>query len=218
MTQIALRVVSRVKGKLTSDHNLINAFMMRHPKGTSIAFTTIKTIVADLVTQTLIERTSIGDINWSRNAVFATFGFLYMGCFQYWLFNTIFFKFFPGTSFTQTLKKVCCDSFIKAPFFYFPFFYLIRTFVHEREKFFQRETVLSLKTTYKKNISGDLKRFWSLWFPVNMITFGVMPIHLRLPFIASISFFWCICLSIIHGHYDHTEEVEIAVAKEYELQ
>eukprot|EP00484_Ammonia_sp_Unknown_P018311 CAMPEP_0197035672 /NCGR_PEP_ID=MMETSP1384-20130603/13404_1 /TAXON_ID=29189 /ORGANISM="Ammonia sp." /LENGTH=208 /DNA_ID=CAMNT_0042465763 /DNA_START=159 /DNA_END=785 /DNA_ORIENTATION=+ len=170
-------------------------------------------MAADLFTQKLIERKK--EIDWTRNAVFATFGFGYMGCFQYWLFNIVFFKLFPGQSFKQTAKKVCCDSFIKAPFFYFPFFYMIRTFINERK--FDHKTLTSIKTTYRNNIMDDLKKFWSIWIAAQMFSFGVLPIHLRLPFIGSLSFFWCCILSYLHGSYDHEQEVEVAVAAEWEL-
>ena len=187
---------------------------MRNPIKTSVGFTCLKTIAADLFTQKVIEGKK--EIDWRRNAVFGTFGFLYMGCFQYWLFNIMFFKWFPGTTLIQTIKKVCADQFIKGPIFYFPVFYFVRTLIQEFNV--NEKTITSIKTTYKREVWGDLKRFWSIWIPAQCITFGIMPTHLRLPFIATLSFFWCCILSYIHGDYDHELEVEVAVAKEWELQ
>ena len=216
MSQFALNFISKLKGKLVSRNNVINAFMMRYPKQTSVAFTAIKTIIADLFTQTVIEGTSINNIDWTRNAVFGTFGFLYMGCFQYWLFNILFFKWFPGVTIKQTAKKVFADQFIKGPFCYWPSFYFVRTLINEKLDI-NEKTLISVKTTYKANIVHDLKAYWSIWIPAQCITFGIMPIHLRLPFIATLSFFWCCILSSMHGSYDHEQEVEIAVAKELKL-
>merc|ERR1712110_561246 len=83
----ALRIVSRMRTALVSESNIINKTMMKYPKTSSIMFTGLKTVAADLFTQKIIE--GCDQINWRRNAVFGTFGFLYMGCFQYHLFNIV---------------------------------------------------------------------------------------------------------------------------------
>jgi protein Mpv17 len=44
---------------------------------------------------------------------------------------------------------------------------------------------------------GLLKKYWGLWGPIQCATFGVVPEHWRIPFIASISFFWVIILSCL---------------------
>merc|ERR1712048_921309 len=59
--------------------------------------------------------------------------------------------------------------------------------------------------TYKSNVKNDLKCYWSLWCPAQFVTFYVMPKHLRLPFIATLSFFWCCFLSNMHGKYPEHE-------------
>uniref|UniRef100_A0A7S0TFC6 Protein Mpv17 n=1 Tax=Elphidium margaritaceum TaxID=933848 RepID=A0A7S0TFC6_9EUKA len=207
---VALRIAStalhRARGALTSPRNPINAYMMRHPAQTSVAFTAVKTIFADLFTQMVVDGYSLDKIDWTRNAVFGTFGFCYMGCFQYWLFNILFFRLFPGVTVKSTIQKVCADQFIKGPFFYFPVFYLVRSAINERGV--DQSIMSSVRNTYKHNIRSDLKAYWSVWLPAHCITFGVLPKHLRLPWIASLSFFWCCYLSTTHGSYNHDKEME----------
>ena len=64
----------------------------------------------------------------------------------------------------------------------------------------------SVVDTYKNNIVSDMKALWSVWIPAQCITFGIMPLHLRLPFIASVSFFWCCVLSFMHGEYQQNTQ------------
>jgi hypothetical protein len=61
---------------------------------------------------------------------------------------------------------------------------------------------------YKHDIteSGLLKKYWLLWGPVNSFTFSVIPQHFRIPFMASISFFWMIALSYISAKGDLAAE------------
>mmetsp|Transcript_22608 Transcript_22608/g.40801 ORF Transcript_22608/g.40801 Transcript_22608/m.40801 type:complete len:116 (-) Transcript_22608:54-401(-) len=40
-----------------------------------------------------------------------------------------------------------------------------------------------------------LSKFWSLWFPVQCLTFSVIPEHLRVTFITCVCFFWMIVFS-----------------------
>ena len=166
--------------------------------------TGIKTIAADLVTQTLIEKKSMNDIDWTRTTVFGAFGFLQMGCLQYYMYNKLFFQLWPGVTFKQTMKKVLVDQFIYTPFIYFPVFYTLRGFINERRV--NKQTLIFAKIMYKNNVMDDLRRFWTIWIPGMWITFQIMPMHLRLPWIAGLSFFWVMILSYYSGDYDRDKD------------
>ena len=47
---------------------------------------------------------------------------------------------------------------------------------------------------------GLLQKFYILWGPVLTLTFSVVPEHLRVTFIAAVSFFWLIILSNISNN------------------
>lgn len=194
----------RPKNKFFSGNNRINLWMKRRPLFTSIMITGFKTIAADLVTQTIIEQKSMKDIDWTRTAVFGTFGFLQMGCLQYWMYNKLFFQLWPGVTFGQTLKKVMVDQFIYTPFMYFPIFYYLRAFLNERA--INKQTLLYAKLTFKNNVMDDLRRFWCIWIPGMWVMFQVMPMHLRLPWIAGVSFFWVMILSYYSGDYHEDKD------------
>ena len=192
---------------LLSPNSRVNAFFMKYPKQTSVGTTCLKTIAADLLVQTCVDKKSINNIDWVRASVFGTFGFLYLGIFQFWLYNIMYFRWFPGSNFGSTVKKVALDQFVKHPVLYWPTFYFLRTFINERKM--DKKTLNSVIDTYKSNIWSDMKKLWSMWIPGQMITFGLMPLHLRLPFIALLSFFWCCLLSFWHGKYEKNVDHEI---------
>ena len=64
--------------------------------GVSVA--TVKTAAADLLTQKAIEGKSWDHIDWRRNGLFTVFGFAYQGCFQYYLYVTLFSRWFAGAA------------------------------------------------------------------------------------------------------------------------
>ena len=53
---------------------------------------------ADLLTQKAIEGKSWAGIDWRRNGLFTVFGFAYQGCFQYYLYVTLFSRWFAGAA------------------------------------------------------------------------------------------------------------------------
>jgi hypothetical protein len=44
---------------------------------------------------------------------------------------------------------------------------------------------------------GLLTKYWSIWLPVQCLTFSVVPAQYRVVFVAAISFLWVILLSAI---------------------
>lgn len=204
MTKLPFQLM--VRHKLLSPNNGINAILMKYPKQTSILLATIKTISADLLIQTYIDGKSWQNIDWTRASVFGAFGFCYLGCFQYWLYNIMYFKWFPGSSFRSTLKKTLFDQFIKSPTIYWPSFYFLQCSIHEKN--ISLNTIDSVIDKWKHNIYNDTKACLGLWIPAHMIMFGLMPLHLRLPYNSAVSMFWCCIVSFMHGKYDKDSKDE----------
>jgi len=59
----------------------------------------------------------------------------------------------------------------------------------------KRQAIAKYITDVKEN--GLLTKYWSLWLPATMINFCFVPPHFRILFVASISFFWMVILSIV---------------------
>lgn len=93
-----------------------------------------KTTLADILVQKSMEGRE--SVDWRRAAVFAAFGGLYSGGFQYGLFVTLFARWYPSTAaFTQqplrqklanrvglseAAKQIAIRNFVAVPFVYWP--------------------------------------------------------------------------------------------------
>ena len=74
----------------------------------------------------------------------------------------------------------------------FPVAYVVKSAIF-------RYSLAEAFTRYKDDVfmNGLLAKYWSLWVPVQFLTFGVIPQHLRIAFIAIVSFFWLVIFSSI---------------------
>ena len=59
------------------------SFAKRNPFAFQVGVATVKTSAADLMTQTVAEKKSLGEVDWRRNMIFVVFGSVYLGCFQW---------------------------------------------------------------------------------------------------------------------------------------
>lgn len=125
-----------------------------------------------------------------RNFSFIIYGGLYQGIAQHIIFNELFPLIFGEG--TTVASKVLFDSLCISPFICLPVAYLVKSVVFQF-------TVQEAFERYKQDIfeNGLLFKYWSLWVPAQCFTFGVVSQHLRIAFIASVSFFWLIVFSSV---------------------
>ena len=80
---------------------------------------------------------------------------------------------------------------------YFPCFYMLKEVVNGTGTTSEKmEYGLS---KYKVNYAEDLVALWKLWVPSTIINFAFMPMHLRIPWVASTSLIWTCILSYMRG-------------------
>ena len=142
-----------------------------------------------------------------RNFAFLLYGGLYQGMAQEIIFNEVFPKLFgQGTDFFTVLSKVSFDMFVVSPFICLPVAYLVKSVIFQY-------TVGEALARYKDDVmnNGLLVKYWSLWGPVQCLTFGVIPVHLRIAFIAVISFFWLIIFSSVAAKGQKERELECSL-------
>ena len=117
------------------------AWCESNPVTLGVGVATWKTQAADLLTQTALEGKSLAEVDWRRNALFAVFGFAYMGCFQYYLYVTLFSRWFAGAARfanqplaqkltdragqLDLLKQVGFDTLVH-PQWFFPIYYALK--------------------------------------------------------------------------------------------
>lgn len=111
------------------------------------------------------------------------------------MYNRIFPIIFGGGvegSAVMALKMTLFDGFVNAPILWLPPAYIAQALVYGYPK---RDAIKKYITDVKEN--GLLKKYWSLWLPVSMINFLLIPAHFRIAFVAAVSFFWMIILSVV---------------------
>lgn len=180
--------------------NRINDLVQRRPVLTSIVVTGVKAWAADLMIQKLVEKRETVDLK--RSALFASFGSAYQGCIQYWIYNILFEKrLFPGKSPQMILMKIAATNLIVDPVIFFPIFYTMREAMNT-ERLLDVDLMNCFSTSmakYRDNCKTDLINSWLIWVPAHCVTYAVVPVHLRMPWIAVVSFGYVCVLSFTRG-------------------
>ena len=138
-------------------------------------------------------RVSIGDDNF----VFSSFGLCYLGAFQYVQYTLWFPRLFPGSSASVVVKRVAFDQIINTGMWYYPLFYMVQSCVMHGAV--SLDLVASGLQRYRVNIATDMCNCWKLWVPAQLVNFSVVPVHLRVPYAAGVSFVWSCVLSALRG-------------------
>lgn len=117
------------------------------------------------------------------------------------LFPLIFGPAGPEASIARVARMTAFDAFVNAPLVWLWPAYMTQALVYRYPK---REAIQKYITDVKEN--GLLKKYWSLWIPVTTINFFYVPDHFRVAFVAFVSFFWMIILSIVANKSDQDVE------------
>jgi hypothetical protein len=180
----------------------INEFYINYPYLSSFVTVSVKASLADGLAQA---NDYSPKFNPWRNLAFFLYGGLYQGCAQYWIYNEWFPQMFgSSTDFLTVLTKVCFDSFVITTTICLPSAYILKAIVFQ---YSLHEAWLRYYIDITEN--GLFLYYWALWMPVQSLTFSIIPEHLRILFIAIISFFWVIILSTISSKGDRQRNNKI---------
>lgn len=175
-----------------------NATAKASPVLTGVITSGLKTSAADLFAQKVIERRE--EVDWTRHSVYCLFGFAYLGGFQYYLYNVKFVQWcssitaavgHKGASFAKTFLDQC----VHHPLAYFPTFFTLKAMVEGKPLSYAVEK-------YQTELWDSLKALWSIWVPAQIVNFAFVPKHLRIPYVAGVSFLWTVVLSCMQGQFD----------------
>ena len=170
------------------------SFLARHAFACACVITTINAVTADLLTQLVFES---GPWNPQRSLVFAAFGFIYQGMAQYFIVNKGWESLFPGNTKRAITAKICGMNLISDPLLFMPCFYIFKEVLASGS--IGLATIKAALMAYKTNCIIDWRNSWMVWFPGHAVTYGVMPKHKRIPWMAFLSFFYMCILSITRG-------------------
>ena len=138
-----------------------------------------------------------------RNFAYIIYGSLFVGALCHLEYNVLFPYLF-GTSheWTTVIKKQFFDNFISGPWIWLPPAYFIKAIMMDYPLAKGWENYV-----HDVKHEGLLFKYWALWIPAQSITFSVIPDHLRVAFMASVSFFWFILFSALSAN-GATEEAD----------
>jgi len=190
---------------------------IKYPLSFGITISTAKTSFSDLLVQKVVEQRE--EIDWRRNAAFATFGCFYLGGVQYALYVPIFGRIFPNAAsfaakslkdkvkdvkgMAACLGQVFLDQMVHHPLFYFPAFYCTKEIVVSNNPDFGR-----VLREYRANMMEDLLALWKIWVPSTLVNFAFMPMWGRIPWVAGTSLLWtCILSAMRGGDVAHSEDL-----------
>eukprot|EP01062_Namystynia_karyoxenos_P066872 TRINITY_DN60793_c0_g1_i1.p2 TRINITY_DN60793_c0_g1~~TRINITY_DN60793_c0_g1_i1.p2 ORF type:complete len:222 (+),score=62.05 TRINITY_DN60793_c0_g1_i1:76-741(+) len=143
--------------------------------------------MGDAVTQVQWEQCE--QMDWWRVAKFSFFGGAYTGALQQIIYNVVYTRIFgSSTALAVAMRKLALEQFVHVPCFYFPAFYIYKCVV-------SGGTVADGVAVYKDEAWVALSACWLVWTPVQIATFTVIPVNLRIPWINTFTFIWNMWLS-----------------------
>jgi len=181
---------------------LLSAKVALRPIAFASLCTTAKAATCDIISQRYVEDRK--QLDHTRVAAFASFGCLYCGVMQYYIYSVAY----PwGAAFLQlgrgpeVLASLTVDLCLHFPMIYYPVFYCVQDVVEAVDKC-RSLNLAEVFARWWANLREDIIACCSFWFPMNAINFYFMPTHLRVPFIACAGFGWLIILSTMRGARD----------------
>eukprot|EP00931_Biecheleriopsis_adriatica_P063244 TRINITY_DN38255_c0_g1_i1.p1 TRINITY_DN38255_c0_g1~~TRINITY_DN38255_c0_g1_i1.p1 ORF type:complete len:210 (-),score=40.91 TRINITY_DN38255_c0_g1_i1:44-673(-) len=200
----------------------MSAMGRRRPLLFGMGVSALKTSGSDIMAQKYFEGRQ--EIDFRRNFVFFTWGLLYLGGVQYFIYVRLFTRhLFPNAARfvakpwrekladtpgqITVLKQVFLDQFVHHPFVLFPAFYQVKEFI-------EGGTPAEAFRKFRKNWAEDLKLCWAVWVPAFLVNFSVCPTWMRVPFVAAVSFGFTIALSCLRGAPEETAEKTLVSQEE----
>ena len=98
----------------------------------------------------------------------------------------------------MTVTKILATNAIVDPVFFFPTFYTFREILNV-PSFADVDPVPCISralSKYGENFLADWRNSWVIWIPAHCVTYGYVPPHLRMPWIALVSFGYVCVLSV----------------------
>lgn len=178
----------------------IGAFYKSSPLVAGFLTASTKACVADSMAQYRDVCTTKFDIK--RNIAMVLYSGTVLGMLCAIMYNRIFPVIFASEAakarpFILAIKMTLFDGFINAPLLWLPPAYIAQALIYQYPK---REAIQKYVTDVREN--GLLKKYWSLWLPASLTNFMFVPPHFRVAFVAGVSFFWMIVLSLVANKSD----------------
>jgi hypothetical protein len=203
----------------TSGYAMYLATFVKHPFTTALVTSVTKCVASDVAVQYFIEGRD--ELDMKRVVTFAILGLVYVGAFQYGLYNNLM-KPLGGVLTTMwgtgasVGTMVAIDTLLVCPFIYLPAFYGLKLWANGECTLAETPAKISEKLRGSFGGGGDagkegmgmltLVALWAYWMPAQAINFWVVPRHLTIPFMNVLGFFWNGIMSAMNGADDREKE------------
>jgi len=182
----------------------VSEFYADFPLQAAVLTCGIKASVADGIAQIRSLESplrKLEDIEFRRNLAYVLYGGIFIGALCHYEYDVMFpILFGIEHNLSTSIKEVLFDNFISGPIMILPPSYLIKAIIYD---YSLREGLQKYVNDIKSN--GLLLKYWSIWIPAQSVSFTVVPDHLRVVFMASVSFFWFILFSTVSSSSDEKE-------------
>ena len=170
------------------------ALSTKRPYAVAFGSCAVKGVIADTISQRIVEGKQ--EQNYRRTAVFAFYGGWYCGWFQHALYNVGYARLFGlDTSLKNALRKVAFDSAVHVPLVCFPVYYAYKGALYDGIG------VRGGLERYSNEWRMICSNYYMVWVPANLLVFTVVPVPLRIGFIACTSLGWLTVSSFLtHRH------------------
>ncbi|CAB9514746.1 Mpv17 / PMP22 family [Seminavis robusta] len=180
----------------------VNTFYQTYPLQAAVLTCGVKASLADCVAQIRSWTSSERAIELRRNAAYIIYGGIFIGLMCHIEYDIVFPHLF-GTNhdLKNVVESVLFDNFVSAPLMWLPPVYFIKAVMFD----------YPLSEGLDKYLSdirdeGLLYKYWAVWLPAQTISFSCVPDHMRVLFMACISFGWFIILSSCQSTGDSVVE------------
>lgn len=194
----------------------LNSFYMSYPLLSAVTTCSVKGCLADYIAQRRNSAEEAGSDNdesssakaksnkpkfsFRRNAAYILYGGGILGVFCDVMYNFVYPFLFGGMGgIINLVAVVVFDNMITAPLLWLPPVYFVKAILYGESL---KSGIQKYWNDVKQN--GLLTQYWKIWFPAQIVNFSLVPAHLRIAFMAGISFFWIILLSCISSNNKKT--------------
>lgn len=179
----------------------VNTFYQTYPLQAAVLTCGVKASFADLIAQARTWSESENAIEMKRNIAYILYGGIFIGLFCHIEYDIIFPALFGHSNDVKTIvEEVLFDNFISAPLLWLPPAYFIKAIMFG---FPVQEGLERYKTDIEE---GLLTKYWTMWLPAQTFSFSVVPDHLRIVWMAMVSFVWFIILSSAQSETDNAAD------------
>jgi protein Mpv17 len=191
----ALPAAAAVPRRLAVVGSAVGAFYKSYPALASFLTAAILAAAADGYAQHADE--CVKKFDAKRNVAMILYSGIVSGVCVEFMYSSVFPIIFGadgagGGGMHRAIRMTLFDECVNAPLLWLPPAYVAQAVVYRTSK---RSAMRKYLTDVREH--GLLTKYWSLWIPMSIINFSVVPLHFRVAFVAVVSFFWMIILSVV---------------------